>query len=164
MATQDASAGKAKVVKVWLGSLAAFITALAGLATAIAAFRKPPEEPAAKVSYEALQKAVTDLSTEDQALRSDLVALRNSFAEYVQVKEGASNFVPEVPSAGAQSRITVQVAPTPVLVPGANTVPAPSAGPLSTRRPVVLPAPRASAMRAPALPSFSEIQKDAKGL
>jgi hypothetical protein len=143
-----------------LRSLAALITAIAGLITAISALRKPPEEPAAKVSYEAMQKTIDQLNQNDVSLRNDLLAVRNSFAEYVRIKEGASNFVPSVGGA------TVSVAPSPSVVPTAvatavGIVPPPSASVVVPvpRQKVVVPTPASSATPPPPLPPFSSIAK-----
>lgn len=139
-----------------LRSLVALVTAITGLVTAIAALRKPPEEPANKVSYETLQKAVDDLNKEDQGLRTDLVNLRNSFAEYVQVKEGSSAFVPSVASSASAAPLTIEVTPS-FLLSGKPS----SAVATQEKTKVIVPVPKSSSSAAPKLPPYSDIKQQA---
>jgi hypothetical protein len=93
-------------------SLVALITALAGLATAVIAHTKQPEEPAARESYAVLRKAVEQLSSDVDTSRAQADscnakadALQAAFDDYVHVaaKQAAAPFVP-APTASAAAR------------------------------------------------------------
>lgn len=137
--TPPASTEKPSLLKGW----AALIASIAALVTAIGALMKPPEEPAAKASYETLSKAVEDNSKQAAQNHDDIVALRNYLEGYVKgsVPAVAPSAAPSASSSAAVAQATPTGPSTKSLRPPA---PLPSVGP----RPPVW-----------AAPDFSQVQK-----
>jgi hypothetical protein len=106
-------------------STAALITAIAGLLSAFAAFRRQPPEPMAKESYQVLQKAFIEQGTELDEVRKDLATLRTSFEEYLKAKEGPSNVATEPNGGTKPTKVQVQPSPpaTPTAAPPVKAVP-----------------------------------------
>ena len=99
-------------------SLVALVTAITGLVTAIAAFRRDQPEETAKESYVVLQKAFMGQQAEVEDLKKDVLSMRSSFEAYVRAKEGDGNVKP---SANAPPDtippVEVLVRPTPATPP-----------------------------------------------
>jgi hypothetical protein len=124
------------------------ITAIVGLLTAIAAWKKPPEEPTAKEGYVVLSKAVEQLALDQQKNREDVANLRASFEAYVKAKEGAHNVEPlGMTPPGDPSAATLRVLVTSHETPDGEEI---------TLSPVEPPKP------APKLPDVGEIENRAK--
>ena len=141
-------------------SLFALVTAITGLVTAIAAFRRTPDEPTAKESYVVLQKAFLEQQSEVDGLKKDVLSVRASLEAYVRAKEGEANVVPApVPSSSSTPPdtlppVAVHVRPTPSS--------SPHAPPSSSARVVVIPSARAAVPRPTPLPDVRELESQAK--
>lgn len=133
-------------------STAALITAIAGLISAIAAFRRQPPEPMAKESYQVLQKAFIEQDKELEEVRKDLATLRTSFEDYLKAKEGSANVVAE--SNGEPKPTKVQVQPSPA----AHT------SVLPPTKTVMIPPVKASATAKPPPPPDFNVLKTKAGL
>lgn len=127
-------------------AIVGLLTSVAGLLSAIAALRKPPEEPAAKASYEVLQRAYLDQASLTEENSKDLARLRKAFEDYLKAKEG-----PSAVALGGTGRepLRVAVRPTPAL---------PAATPATSTTPIEVPSAREVRVLRP-LPAFSEIMK-----
>ena len=133
-------------------STAALITAIAGLISAVVAFRRQPPEPMAKESYQVLQKAFIEQGTELDEVRKDLAVLRTSFEDYLKAKEGSGNVVAE--SNGEPKPTKVQVQPSPTA----------HASVLPPTKTVLIPPVKASATAKPPPPPDFSVLKTKAGL
>lgn len=128
---------KPSILKGW----AAIIASVAALVTAIGAFLKPPQEPAAKAAYETLSSAVKSNSEEIAKNHDDILALRNymeGFAKGVRVSPATSSSITIYPSPdGSTIHISAKTNPStkPSATPSTSTIasefPAPRMPPLS---------------------------------
>jgi hypothetical protein len=101
-----------------IGIITAVIMAVAALISSLAAWRKSPEEPAAKLGYEVLQQAYLSTQEDIKELRKVQEDQTKAFQEYVKAKEGEDNIITE-PSTPDQvmPALRVQVQPTRRLIP-----------------------------------------------
>ena len=149
--TDNAPDTKREPVPHSMRSTVALVTAITGLVSAIVAFRHVPEEKTAKESYVVLQTAFNEQQDELDALRKDVLELRQSFAAYARAKEGSEAVAPKPATDAALPPVEVHVRPTP---------PASSASGSSHSTLVIIPSARPTVSQRP-LPDVRDVEAKA---